>query len=63
MDDRLDAVQRDSIAGDIGLHEPKPRKFAEARQVALFDVPRVERIEIIDAGHLIAAPDERLAQV
>src|SRR5436309_462550 len=63
MDDRLDAVHRHGVVGDIGLDEPKPGKFEEAREVALLDVTRVKRIEVVDTGHRMAEPDERLAHV
>src|SRR6202008_3709318 len=63
MDDGLDAVQRQGIARDVGLDEPKPGKRSQAGEIALFDVTRVERVEVIDPGHFVPPPHERLAHM
>ena len=63
MDDSLDAIERHGIAGDVGLDESKPGKRSQAGEIALFDVTRVERVEVVDPGHFVPTPYERLAQV
>jgi len=59
----LHPVERQRLAHDVRLEEAESSRPAQRLEVALFCRAGVERIEVVDADHRVAAGDERFAQV